>query len=598
MGPVLKGLRTWPPQENSPSWSHLGLCRFSAWAAAECGLRPEAAGAAPVCTEPRTLLALSEEEEAINMQSSAGLLPLVLLPLAALCGTPGPHQSMESQPMAPRDPAVLIIGAGISGIATAEKLHRHGFQKIKVLEATGRTGGRIRTDSFGKGLIEVGAQWIHGPSPRNPVFQLASQFGLLNPDALLEENQKINLYGHPPDIPFVFSSSGKTIKPENLITISELYNTWLDQARNFTSGDCDPEASVGHFIHQKIINSSHEWDKELLEMYMAYLRGLLNMECCVSGTHSMDHVALCPFGEYTMLPGLDCTFPKGYESLVNQIKSPLPNGTVILEKAVKSIHWDGSFHGDNSHVYPVKVKCEDGDSFVADHVVVTVPLGVLKKRAVDFFSPILPPGKLQAIKNLGFGTNNKILLEYEKPFWDPNTTLIQPVWEGDSPLTEANKDLKQNWMKKLSVFVVLEPPEQLGHVLCGFIAGEESEFMETLTDEEVLSSVTDYFRKFTGNPDLPPPISLMRSQWHSQPYTGGSYSYVAVGSSGIDVDNLAEPLPTDNEALKPLQILFAGEATERKFYSTTHGALMSGWREAQRLIDRYPVQGVTVRPKL
>ncbi|CAJ0928656.1 unnamed protein product [Ranitomeya imitator] len=123
--------------------------------------------------------------------------------------------------------------------------------------------------------------------------------------------------------------------------------------------------------------------------------------------------------------------------------------------------------------------------------------GVLKKRAMDFFSPILPPGKLQAIKNLGFGTNNKILLEYEKPFWDPNTTLIQPVWEGDSPLTEAKKDLRQNWMKKLSIFVVLEPPKHMGHVLCGFIAGEESEFMETLTDEEVLSSMTDYFRRFT-----------------------------------------------------------------------------------------------------
>ncbi|CAJ0928658.1 unnamed protein product, partial [Ranitomeya imitator] len=232
-----------------------------------------------------------------------------------------------------------------------------------------------------KGLIEVGAQWIHGPSPRNPVFQLASQFGLLDPDALLEENQKINMNGHPPDIAFVFSSSGKRIKPENLTIISDLYYTWLEEARNFTSGDCDPEANVGHFIRQKIVNSSHEWDKELLEMYMAYLRGLLNMECCVSGTHSMDHVALCPYGEYTMLPGLDCTFPKGYESLVNQIKSPLPNGTVILEKAVKSIHWDGSFHGDNSHVYPVKVQCEDGDSFVADHVVVTVPLALYSLKA-------------------------------------------------------------------------------------------------------------------------------------------------------------------------------------------------------------------------
>ncbi|XP_040291468.1 peroxisomal N(1)-acetyl-spermine/spermidine oxidase-like [Bufo bufo] len=521
------------------------------------------------------------------------LLLLVLLSPGALGDNSLGSVDDGQQTMGPQGPVVVIIGAGISGVAAAGKLHKHGFRRIQVLEATGRTGGRIRTERFAKGLVEIGAQWIHGPSPGNPVFQLASQFGLLGPDALLEENQKINSDGHPPSIPVAYSSSGRKIDPEVMTNVTELYNTWLAQTHNFTNGDCDPEGSVGKFIREKIVHSSQEWDREQVEMNMAILRGLLNIECCVTAAHSMDQVALCPFGEYTMLPGLDCTFPKGFESLVNHMKAPLPSGTVLLNKAVKSIHWNGSFPGSNSHVYPVQVQCEDGDSFVADHVIVTVPLGFLKKRSVEFFSPPLPPSKMQAIKNLGFGTNNKIVLEFEKPFWDSNTTVIQIVWEGESPLTEPKKDLKQNWMKKLSVFVVLEPPEQMGHVLCGFMAGEQSEYMETLTDEEILSAMTDLFRKFTGNPELPPPISMVRSQWHSQPYTGGSYSYVAVGSSGIDVDNLAEPLPTD-KVLKPLQVLFAGEATERNFYSTTHGALMSGWREAQRLIDRYIDLGANV----
>ncbi|KAG9483384.1 hypothetical protein GDO78_009350 [Eleutherodactylus coqui] len=482
------------------------------------------------------------------------MLPaLRLLPLLLLLPTSLSDSSLhpgDPQLMAPPSPAVVIVGAGISGLAAAEKLHKHGFQNIKILEATGRTGGRIYTQKYAKGLVEIGAQWIHGPSPDNPIFQLASQFGLLSPDALLEENQKAYGNNHPSDMPVVYTSSGGNISAAALADIMGLFITWLEQARNFTNSRCGPEDSVGSFILQQIVNSSQEWDKELVDTNMALLRGLLNMECCVSGTHSMDYVALCPFGEYTMLAGIDCTFPTGFESLVNRIKAPLPSGMVVLNKAVKRIDWNGSFQGNDSHVYPVEVQCEDGDSFVADHVIVTVPLGFLKKQSADFFSPELPTSKMQAIKNLGFGTNNKILVEFEKPFWDPNTTLIQVLWEGDSPLIEPKEDLKQNWIRKLSIFVVLEPPAQLGHVLCGFIAGKEAEFMETLTYEEILSSMTDLFRRITGNPELPPPVSILRSQWYSQPYTGGSYSYVAVGSSGDDLDNLAEPLPTDKEALK------------------------------------------------
>lgn len=36
------------------------------------------------------------------------------------------------------------------------------------------------------------------------------------------------------------------------------------------------------------------------------------------------------------------------------------------------------------------------------------------------------------------------------------------------------------------------------HVLCGFIAGLESEFMETLSEEDVLRSLTKVLRRVTG----------------------------------------------------------------------------------------------------
>uniref|UniRef100_A0A8C8T718 Peroxisomal N(1)-acetyl-spermine/spermidine oxidase n=1 Tax=Peromyscus maniculatus bairdii TaxID=230844 RepID=A0A8C8T718_PERMB len=222
--------------------------------------------------------------------------------------------------------------------------------------------------------------------------------------------------------------------------------------------------------------------------------------------------------------------------------------------------------------------------------------GFLKEHQDTFFEPPLPAQKAEAIKKLGFGTNNKIFLEFEEPFWEPDCQFIQVVWEDTSPLQDTALSLQDTWFKKLIGFVVL-PPFESSHVLCGFIAGLESEFMETLSDEEVLLSLTEVLRRVTGNPQMPAAKSVMRSRWHSAPYTLGSYSYVAVGSTGDDLDLLAQPLPADETGTQ-LQILFAGEATHRTFYSTTHGALLSGWREADRLIGLWDSQVQQPWPRL
>nr|KAF6458007.1 hypothetical protein HJG63_014893 [Rousettus aegyptiacus] len=222
--------------------------------------------------------------------------------------------------------------------------------------------------------------------------------------------------------------------------------------------------------------------------------------------------------------------------------------------------------------------------------------GFLKERLDTFFEPPLPTEKAEAIRKVGFGTNNKIFLEFAEPFWEPGCQHIQVVWEDASPLQDAAPAMRDTWFRKLIGFLVL-PSFPSAHVLCGFIAGLESEFMETLSDAEVLQALTHVLRRATGNPQLPAPRGVLRSRWHSAPYTRGSYSYVAVGSTGDDIDLLAQPLPMGGE--KPqLQILFAGEATHRTFYSTTHGALLSGWREADRLIALRDPQAQPPGPRL
>ncbi|NWI52621.1 PAOX oxidase, partial [Calyptomena viridis] len=463
------------------------------------------------------------------------------------------------------------------------------------------------------GLAEMGAHWIHGPSPGNPVFCLASQYGLLGPEAAQEENQQAEAGGHPPLPSVTYGSSGRVLSPKVVSEARDLFHALLASTRAFQGSKQPPAPSVGQYVRAEIsrrVPTMAGGVEDARRLQLAVLAACLKLECCISGTHSMDLVALEPFGEYVSLPGMDCTFPGGYSSLSECLLSALPEGTVLLNKAVRTIRWQGSFReeGDDAREFPVRVECEDGDTFLADHVIITVPLGFLKERHQEFFQPPLPKRKVEAIRCLGFGTNNKIFLEFEQPFWEPQQQLLEVVWEDESPLEESSADLEANWFKKLIGFVVLQPPEQHGHVLCGFIAGKESEHMETLSDAEVLSTMTHVLRTLTGassalpahpvprrilgshtecrsagNPSLPAPRNMLRSRWHSAPYTRGSYSYVAVGSSGDDIDVLAQPLPEDPQDPRPLQLLFAGEATHRTFYSTTHGALLSGWREAERL---------------
>lgn len=80
-------------------------------------------------------------------------------------------------------------------------------------------------------------------------------------------------------------------------------------------------------------------------------------------------------------------------------------------------------------------------------------------------------------------------------------------------------------------------------------------------------------------------ISLNRSNWYSNPHFRGSYSYRLAGGceSKKTLKAFVEPL-YDDKGVHPL-VFFGGEATHEYYYSTVHGAIESGWREAKRLIE-------------
>lgn len=51
------------------------------------------------------------------------------------------------------DANIVVVGCGIAGVAAAHRLITAGFRHVRILEATGRSGGRIKTDKMGERLI-------------------------------------------------------------------------------------------------------------------------------------------------------------------------------------------------------------------------------------------------------------------------------------------------------------------------------------------------------------------------------------------------------------------------------------------------------------
>jgi monoamine oxidase len=70
---------------------------------------------------------------------------------------------------------VIVVGAGISGLRTAQLLRRQGISVV-VLEARSRVGGRIYTTQVAGTAFDLGGQWV-GPQQLR-LLKLASEFGI------------------------------------------------------------------------------------------------------------------------------------------------------------------------------------------------------------------------------------------------------------------------------------------------------------------------------------------------------------------------------------------------------------------------------------
>ena len=99
---------------------------------------------------------------------------------------------------------------------------------------------------------------------------------------------------------------------------------------------------------------------------------------------------------------------------------------------------------------------------------------------------------------------------------------------------------------------------------------------ESMTDAQVTGEIMSHLKDMYGN-NIPEPANMLRTKWQSDENTFGAYSYTAVGTEMSHFDDLAQEV---NDKL-----FFAGEHTEIDYFSTAHGAHLSGIREAEKIID-------------
>lgn len=499
----------------------------------------------------------------------------------------------------------LIIGGGIAGLSAASTLARRGVADFRLLEGRKRLGGRIITVQIGGAKAELGASWIHGVLG-NPLYELAASHGLV--DASGQPQRPHNVAATTED--------GRRVPFGVLQEIYEAYYWFFKRCEEYFLCKYQPPQgvhSVGQHVKLEISIYLKRFPPQQRHLRQLIFDYLLKRECCITGCDSMDQVDLVGIGSYTELPGGNIQLPHGYASILSPMINSLPEKCVLKGHPVKHIHWkyrvekeqDTNDDSDTDSVKTVKsakeeeqsvqssratsvcctpmhvrqhpnvmVECEDGKKFYTDHVVCTVPLGVLKSKP-DLFVPPLPQSKKEAMEKLNFGTVNKIFLDYDRPFLSPDISEVILLWDTTTKEATSAVPMKDRWFRKIYSFVKVTET-----LLLGWISGEEAKYMETLKMNVVADTCTSVLRQFLADPYVPKPKACIFTAWNSQPMSLGSYSSIAVGGQQSHIEKLAEPLFQRPNNRTPV-VAFGGEHCHPSFYSTGHGAYLSGRSAAQ-----------------
>ena len=222
---------------------------------------------------------------------------------------------------------------------------------------------------------------------------------------------------------------------------------------------------------------------------------------------------------------------------------------IVYDSKVTTIDYSGN---------QVKLTTQKGNEYIADKVIVTVSIGVLKSNAIEFM-PALSAQKTQAIESVEFLPGFKLFLKFSDKFYPDDIFCEVPNGEKTYYDVAYHKDAQDNVFGLLSTGISAENYYQLG--------SEQAIVNAILTELDGIYNGAAS-ANYTGD--------YLLKDWSQQVFTLETWT---------DNDDENSELSELNTSLDN-KVYFAGETYDtNEARSTVQGAIFSGKETVNRILN-------------
>ena len=448
-----------------------------------------------------------------------------------------------------RPSRVVVVGAGMAGLVTAQHLHDAGHH-VTVLEARQRVGGRVRTlrEPFTHGLYaEVGAMRI--PRAHQLTMAYVEKFGLRT-EPFTMNNPEGFYYLH-----------GVKCRIRDSHRVFDTLGFDFAERERGTSALAHWNAVVGPFATRIQEGGDDVWDEIRLEYDHYSTREFLEANNWSEGlieTFGLlaDQEALM---NMSFLELLREEVGQYYTNMIELVggMDHLPRAFVPLLRS--RIRFGAKMFAIEHDDEGATVRYQTaGGRFEAkgDFAVVTVPFPVL--RHIEITRPLSFP-KQRAIRQLHYDASAKVLLQFNRRFWEDDDGI-----RGGGSITD------------LPIRNIYYPDHGRetgrGVVLASYTWAEDAQRWGSLAPNDRVSEALEDFAKL--HPQAPYDFECGASKmWHDDEFAGGAFALFEPGQQTSLFPHVIAPEG---------RLHFAGEHASLH-HAWIQGAIESGLRAAQEV---------------